>query len=214
MLRRALIILAVFGVVASAGVALADGFQTTTPDACAVLKRTRVAAVLGGRVVSHPERFPLPELPRGESDINRFLDVAKTGCTWIDPAVAASGRLTAINVRVHRANPEYNGPTRPGDGPQRALPWTPLYEREILAQLGSRGSYQLVDNDKLARKIRAPWLAGEDLMLVWDRATRGQRKVILGIDDDDGLWIAVSVTADGRSAIEIAVAVTRHLLGA
>ncbi|MFN0156271.1 MAG: hypothetical protein ACKVUT_17995 [Gaiella sp.] len=181
-----------------AGAALAGGDQRTNPDACAVLKPSRVKSVLGPAAISHRQPFALPELPEADRNINHFLDVSRTGCTWVDPR-----RGTAVNVQVYERNADFTG----------KKPWTPATQRNILALLGSKGYYALVDNDKQARKRAAPWLAGEDVMLVWDRATRGRLKAIVATDPTDELWIAISVVGGGRSAIDVATAVTKHLLG-
>ncbi len=180
------------------GAALAGGDQRTNPDACAVLSPSRVKSVLGPAAISHRQSFALPELPKADPDINHFLDVSRTGCTWADPR-----KGTFLNVQVYERNSEFTG----------KKPWTPATQRNILAVIGSQGYYALVDNERQAKQRGAPWLAGEEVMLVWDRATRGRRKAIIATDPTDELWIAISVIGGGRSAIDVATTVTKHLLG-
>lgn len=180
------------------GLALAGGYQSTNPDACAVLRPARVKPVLGAGAISHREPVPLPELPRSNQNINDYLDVFRTSCTWADLR-----KGTFVNTQVYERNDAYTG----------KKPWSPADERAILAVLGSKGYYILFDNDRIAKQRRAPWLAGEDVMLVGDRATHGRRHVILGTDPTENLWIVISVIGGKRSAIDVATAVTRQLLG-
>ena len=136
--------------------------------------------------------------------LNHFLDVSHTGCAILDPTTFASGRPVAVRVDVYERNQEYSG------GGQA---WTPLYERDLLAKLGSKGYYLLKDNDVLAKKRKQPWLAGEEIMLLVDRRTQGQRKVILGFDFDEDTWIVFSVLGGPRNALDVASLISRGVLG-
>jgi len=190
--------LLVVAVSLAAGAALAGAVMSTNPDACAVLRASRVKPVLGSTAVQFRQPFELPEPTKYQSNPRRLVDALHTGCTWVDQR-----RGTFVNVQVYQQNPDYAG----------KQPWTPQSGRNTLAAISTRGYYLLVDNDAEAKRRRSPWLAGEDIMLVVDRATRGKRKAILATDPTDDLWIVVNVVGGGRSALDVATAVTRQLLG-
>jgi hypothetical protein len=200
---RYLAVLATGLLLTGGAAALADDAQVTSPTACAVVSGSRARAVLGPHVQMHPERFELPKLPAADPNLNHFLDVSHTGCAIVDPATFTSGRPVAVRVDVYERNPEYSGGGKP---------WTPLYERLLLAKLGSKGYYLLTDNDALARKRKQPWLGSEDVMLLVDRKTHGQRKVILGFDFDEDTWIVISVLGGPRSALDVVSLITRGVL--
>ena len=197
-LGRIIVCTAVLSCGLTAAVALADGYQETSPTACAVVSGSRARAVLGAHVRMHPERFELPKLPAADPDLNHFLKVSHTGCTIADPTTFASGKRVVVHVEVDERNPEYSGGGKA---------WTPEHEALVLAQLGSKGYYLLTDNDVMAKKRKQPWLAGEDIMLLVDRKSHGRV-----FDFDDDTWVAFSVQGGPRSALDVASLITRGVL--
>lgn len=203
-------------VVVGAGTA-GRGDQSTTPDACAVLKRSAVAKQLGARVSSRPEKFPLPEPAKGE-DLNSVLDVSETACTWLDLsklATCASGddsdgappsscKLETVRVHVYERNEEYSGPDEWSDAKASLIP----------VMLGSgRRSYKLISNDKAAKTFHAPGLGGENVFIAVDLKTRGRRIAMLSYTARDGLVFMFSVLSERRlAALPTLVAVTRGVV--
>jgi hypothetical protein len=201
--HRIVVCIAALSVGLTTAVALADGYQETSPTACAVVSGARARAVLGPHALKQAEHFELPKLPAADPNLNHFLDVSHTGCAIADVTTFTAGRPIAVRVDVYERNREYSG---------GGEPWTPLYERLLLAKLGSKGYYLLTDNDTLAKKRKQPWLAGEDIMLLVDRKTHGERKVILGLEFDDDTWIVFSGLGGPRSALDLVSLITRGVL--
>lgn len=190
-------------------VALAADVQTTDPDACSVLRRSDVAPALGAGVQSHPQKFALPALPKDDQELNHFLKVSRTMCTWADlPGKSVEpGQIEALIVNVLDRNEAYSGGGKPWDASREALILTALGGKPV----GSTG-YRLVANNALAKKLKKPQLAGDDVFILVDRRTDGARKAILGYRFDDGLWAYFGATTFKRDALNVLIAATRRVV--
>ncbi|MFN8222635.1 MAG: hypothetical protein U0R50_05220 [Gaiellales bacterium] len=194
------------GLATSVATAANGDEQHTNPPACHVLSKSRVDAALGGHAVAHEETYPI-ELPEADHDVNHFYDHFENKCAYAVPTDIRVHGITVLSVEVYERNASYSGGGKD--------PWTPQHERNILASLGGGTGgkgYVLVDNDKLAAKRHQPWLAGEDVMLLYDRRTHGQGKAILGTDPDEDTWFAITVYTKKRNALDILAKATRGLL--
>lgn len=194
---------------ASTATALATEFQTTEPDACALLRHSDVAPALGAGVQSHAQKFPLPELSEADQDINHFLTVSRTQCTWVDQPgkKVAVQRIEALIVNVLDRNENYSGGGKPWDASREGL---------ILIAIGGKpggsSGYRLVSNDDLAKKLHKPQLAGDDVFIVVDRRTNGAKKAILGYRFEDGLWAYFGAITFKRNALNVVLAATKHVV--
>lgn len=189
---------------AVSGTARAEEFQTTKPDACAVLRHSDLAPTLGSHVHSHTNKFPLPELSETDQDINHFLTVSRTQCTWADASKQAQiGQIELVTVNVLDRNENYSG---------GGEPWSTEKPAIILVAIGTTKVYSLKDNDFLAEKLHQPQLAGDDVFIAVDRKTGGRRRAILGYRFNDGLWAYFGAITYKQSALNVLIRATRRVV--
>jgi hypothetical protein len=187
-----------------AATALAGGVQSTDPDACQVLRHSDVAPYLGAKVQSHPTKFDLPELPEADQDMNHFLDVSRTQCTWAAPTKSTSPKdLEFVTLNVYERNPDYSGGGKP---------WTVDQGIIELVALGSAKGFINVDNGWLAKHYKNPRLDTESLFVVTDRKTHGKRRAYLGYELSQDLWIVLGAQTSKQSAIDFLIGATKHIV--
>jgi hypothetical protein len=162
-------------------------------------------SVLGAGVTSHPDRFPLPERPPSDPDLNHYLDVSHTSCTWARPASFLQSGVEAVNIQVYQRNDEYSG---------GGEPWSTNDRVGLYGKLCVSSAINCVDPKWVARKFRFPAPAtGTLLFVLIDDKTDGKRHVWVGYELDDGLWLDIAVTATKRSALSIAGPLIRRIVG-
>lgn len=202
-LRTALLLLV--AALFATGTALADDVQTTAPDACAVFTARLMKSVLGGGAIARPERFPLPERPASDPDLNHYLDVSHTSCTWANPASFLKTGVQAVTIQVYERNDEYSGGGKPWSVNER----TAVYGRLIAAT-----TIDMLDRKWFAVKYKTPAIGTETyLFILGDHRTGGERRVWVGYRLDDGLWLDISVAATKRSAFAIAGPLIKRIVG-
>lgn len=186
------------------GTALADDVQTTEPDACAVFTARMMRSVLGPGVRATPERFPLPERSASDPNLNHYLDVSHTSCTWANPASFPKSGVEAVNVQVYQRNDEYSG----------GEPWSVNEKVSVYARLGIASAINSVDPRWVARRFHfSTPPAGTPFFVLIDDKTDGKRRVWVGYQLDDGLWLDIGVAATKRSALSIAGPLIRRIVG-
>lgn len=183
------------------GTALADDVQTTAPDACAVFTARLMRSVLGGGAIARPERFPLPERPASDPNLNHYLDVSHTSCTWANPASFPKTGVQAVVIQVYERNDEYSG---------GGEPWSVNERIAVYGRLAAASAIEPADLARFARTYRLPALP-KQLLLLRDVKTGGKRRVWIGLQLDDGVWLDVGIASTTGNALALAAPLVKRM---
>ncbi len=207
-LRRRSLLLILGVALLSAGVALADGVQRTDPDACAMFTGRLMKSVLGPGVTARPEHLPLPKLPAADPNLNHFLKVSQTSCTWANPASFAKSGIAYVRVEIYQRNDDYSG------GGKR---WSVNSEWAGFGRLLSSRGVTILDQGWFAARYKAQGIVTAivqgTLIIAGDAKTGGERRIWVGYELDDGVWLSIGVAASKRPAFLIVGPLLKQVVG-